>query len=87
MRDFRGPDFIDVICSGSFPLPSPSSVSKLYWRPTGRLRKRDTLLTGRREGRGKEPNHRTARKPGTLFYVEYSLGQWSEYSQNHSTLN
>ncbi len=37
--------------------------SSLDQRHTARLRKRDILLTG---GWGKEPNHKTARKPGTL---------------------
>jgi hypothetical protein len=47
--------------------PPPSPVSKLDWRHTGRLRKRDnTLLPGEGEGAGKEMNHSAARKPGLL---------------------
>jgi hypothetical protein len=45
---YRGPSFLD---SAAHP-PLPSSVSKLDWRHTGRLRKRDNLLTGEGGGRG-----------------------------------
>ncbi len=48
------------------PPPLPSPVSKLDRWHTGRLRKRDKFLTGVREGKGEEPNHTTARKPGPL---------------------
>ncbi len=44
--------------------PPPPPFSKLDRRHTGRLRKRDSLLTG--EGAGVEPNHTTARKLGPL---------------------
>ncbi len=56
--------FLAVVRFSSSPTPSPSrsSVSKLDGRYTGRLRKRDNLLTGE----GGEPNHRTARNPGPL---------------------
>ncbi len=44
------------------PPPPPSSVSKLDRRHTGRLRKRDKLLTGEGgKGVGEEPNHTTAK--------------------------
>jgi hypothetical protein len=36
------------------------------------VRKGDNLLTG--EGVGKEPNHTTARKPGPLKIIQFSLG-------------
>jgi hypothetical protein len=53
LMDFRGPGFFAVIF-GSFPLPfSPSHVSKLDRRHTGRLRKRDHLLTGVEGGAGR----------------------------------
>jgi hypothetical protein len=53
---------------GSSTTPSPPlPFSKLDRQHTGRLRKRDKLLTGEgREGIGKESNHTTARKPGPL---------------------
>jgi len=50
---YRGPGFLAVVWFGSLPTPFShplSLVSKLDWRNTGRLRKRDTLLTG--EGGG-----------------------------------
>jgi hypothetical protein len=42
------------------PPLSPSPVSNLDLRHTGRLRKRNNLLTGEGEGVGEEPNHTTA---------------------------
>jgi hypothetical protein len=45
---------------GSTPAPSP--VSKLDRRHTGRLRKRDNLLTGKGKGGGVDPNHTTTVK-------------------------
>ncbi len=55
------------------PLPF-SHVSKLDLRHTGRLKKRDNLLTGEgREGVGEEPNHTTTRKPGSLYLIQYRL--------------
>jgi hypothetical protein len=48
------------------PLP-PSPVSKLDRRHTGRLRKRDNVLSSQGEKAvGEESNHTTARKPGTI---------------------
>ncbi len=45
-----------MICFSTTP-PPPLPVSKLDRRHTGRLRKRDNLLTGeRRKGVGEEPN-------------------------------
>jgi hypothetical protein len=38
----------------------------IYQRHTGRLRKRDSLVTGEEEGVVEDPNHTTARKPGPL---------------------
>jgi hypothetical protein len=49
------------------PSPSsPSAVSKLDQRHTGRPRKRDNLGES---GRGREPNHTTAGKLGPLKYI------------------
>ncbi len=59
----------DQAFSPSHDLPPPP-VSKLDWRHTGRMRKRDSLLTGERGyGVGEEPNHKTARKPGLLLII------------------
>jgi hypothetical protein len=59
------------------PLPLPlSPVSKLDRQHTGRLRKRDNLLMGEEEGKGgvgEELNHTTARNPGPLQNIHYSL--------------
>ncbi len=52
------------------PPLSPSSVSKLDQRHTGRRRKRDNLLTGKG---GEKGNHTTARKLGPLEIIWYSL--------------
>jgi hypothetical protein len=53
------------------PPPTPPPVSKLDRRSTGRLKKRDNLLTGQREGEGvgEEPNHTTARMPGIAAFT------------------
>ncbi len=60
---YRWPGFLAVVWFvSSHPFP-PSSFSKLDRRHTGRLRKRDNLLTGRGKGVGEEPDHTTARKP------------------------
>jgi hypothetical protein len=49
------------------PLPPLSKICSNR-RHTGRLRKRDNLLTGEREGKevGEETNNTAARKPGTI---------------------
>jgi hypothetical protein len=64
---YRELGFLAVVLFGS---SSPSPVSKLDRRLRGRLRKRDNLLTGEGE---EEPNHKTARKPGLLLIILYSL--------------
>jgi hypothetical protein len=46
---------------------TPSPVSKLDRRLTGRLRKRDNLLIGKGGGE--------ARRPGPLEIIQYSLAQ------------
>jgi hypothetical protein len=53
---YRGPGFLAVVWFGSLPTPFPLlSVYKLVRRRTGRLRKRDKLLTGEgRKGGGPE---------------------------------
>ncbi len=62
---YRGQGFLAVIRIGFFP--TPSSLSKLDRRRTGRPSKRVNLLTGEGgEGVGEEPNHMTARKPCSL---------------------
>ncbi len=51
---YRGPGFLAVVWFGSSPTPlphPPSSLSKLNRQHTGRLRKKDKLLTGE-GGRG-----------------------------------
>jgi hypothetical protein len=57
------------------PLPPSSPVSKMDWRHTGRLRKRerDKLLTGEGEKEvDEEPNHRIKRNPGPLKILSAS---------------
>ncbi len=49
--------------------PPPPSVNKLDRRHTGRLWKRNILLTEEGgKGVGKEPNHTTPRKPGPISF-------------------
>jgi hypothetical protein len=61
---YRESGFLGFVCFvDPPPPPSPSPVRKLDQRHTGRLRKRDSLLTGEvGEGMGVEPNHTTVRK-------------------------
>jgi hypothetical protein len=61
--------------SPSSPSPSPVSIERRY---TGRLRREtDNLLTGEGVERLEEdPNHTmTARKPGSLQIIKYSLNK------------
>jgi hypothetical protein len=50
-------------------LPLPPTVSKLDRQQTGRLIKRENLLTGEKGREGKEPNNRKGRKPSPLVLV------------------
>jgi hypothetical protein len=63
----------DLAPRPTLPPSSPSPVSKLDRRHTGKLRKRDSLLTEGGKGVGEEPNHTNARKPGPLEIIPYSL--------------
>ncbi len=56
--------------------PPPSTVSKLDRRHTGRMRKRDNLLTWKGGGEGEEPNHKKAwssRNYSIFSAVNYSF--------------
>jgi hypothetical protein len=57
------------------PPPPPSPVSKLSLFLSLPVSRGSTLLKREREGKrvGEEPNHTTAREPGPLYYVKYSL--------------
>jgi hypothetical protein len=58
------------------PRPSPTPLSRQSARPETQRKteKERQLADGRRgEGVGEEPNHTTARKPGSLGIIEYSL--------------
>ncbi len=73
---YRGPGLLAVVWFGSSPSPPPSPVSKLDRRHTGRLRKKDNLLTEEGGGgAGEGPNHTTAWKPGPLEIIQYSLSR------------
>jgi hypothetical protein len=65
----EGSGFLDVVWFGSSPTASHSSISKLDQRHIGLDRERE-ITYGRERGKGvgKEPNHTTARKPGTLLH-------------------
>jgi hypothetical protein len=65
---YRVPGFLVVV---GFPpsLPYANCLS-FYSLPVCR---RSSLLMGGGGGRGKEPNHTTARKPGLLQSINYSL--------------
>ncbi len=71
---YRGTGFLAVVWFGSSSTPShPSPFDKLDRRLTGRLRKRDNLMMGDGEWEWARPNHTTARKPGPLKIIQYSM--------------
>ncbi len=69
---YRGPSFLVVVWFGSMPALSP--VSKLNRRHTGRLRKRDNLLTG--EGGGWESGRALSR----IIRTEESLVLYKSFN-------
>ncbi len=73
---YRRLGFLAVVWFGSSPTPSPPSpVSKLSLFLSLPLCPWPNLLTGEAWERvGEEPNHTTARKPGLLYFIKYSLG-------------
>ncbi len=74
---FKGPDFLSVVWFGSYPTPltPPPPVSKLHRRHTGRLRKRDNLLTG--DGLGEGPNRR--RRESLILYKTFNTIRLGQY--------
>ncbi len=93
--------FLAVVCFGSSPTPLlPSSVSKLDRRHTGRLRKRDNLMTGEwgGGGRGAESYDRKAwssinhsvlsgAHPGPTFTVHLDTFRLLKYVQTKKDLD
>ena len=76
---YREPGFLAVVWFSSSPTPSPPLVSKLDRRHTERLRNKRQLFDRRGgKGVGEEPNNTTARKPGPLGIIQYSLPLWLE---------
>ncbi len=67
------PGFLIVVRFGSSLTPSP--ISQLYLFLCLPVYRRSSLLTGGRDRRGfgEEPSYTTARKPGPLQIVQYSL--------------
>ncbi len=67
-HDYRRPGILAVVWFGSSPIPpphpTPSPVSKLYRRHTGRQKERQLADRKRGDGVREEPNHTRARKPG-----------------------
>ncbi len=64
-------------------------VSKLDRRRTGRVRKRNNLLTGEGGGEWREgaKSLTTARKPGPLLFIQYSLAIGLTHSELGSLIN
>jgi hypothetical protein len=63
---YKGPGILVEVFFVSSPSPSPS-VSKLDRRHIGKLKMIDNSQTGGgKGGKGEEPNHTTAKKPGPL---------------------
>ncbi len=68
---YREPIFLAVVTFGPFTILSP--VSKLPLFLSLPVCRRSSLLTWERVG--EEPKHATARKPGPLKVIQYSLFQ------------
>jgi hypothetical protein len=68
----REKNILGVVWFGPFPLPSPFPFNKMSIFLSFPVFRPSRLLTGGGgEGRGKEPNHATARKPGPLQSINY----------------
>jgi hypothetical protein len=65
---YGGPGFLAVVGVGSFPLLSPHPPQQVVYLYLSSFVSPVELTDGifEREGRGKEPNHTMARKPGPL---------------------
>ncbi len=61
--------------------PPPLSGQQVVSFSQSSVCRRCSLLTGLGEWEGQEPNHTTARKPGPLEYVTYSLNGLSPYQE------
>jgi hypothetical protein len=72
---YRGPGFFAVVLFDSSP-------PVLHVSSTGEDRKRDNLLTEEGGGVGEEPNHKSARKLGPLYIIQYSL-----YTVQYTSIN
>jgi hypothetical protein len=64
-------EYHDLAPSPSLP-PSRQETQPATHRKTEK--ERQLLNGGGGDSRGKELSHRTARKPGPLLYIKYSLG-------------
>ncbi len=83
---YRGLGFLTVVWFGSSP-PPPTSLPSVSCRHGGRLRKRDSFVTGDGggEGVGEKPNHQITRRPESLIlYTLWEKGNFS--SVNLATL-
>jgi hypothetical protein len=68
---YRGQGFLAVVLFGSFPTLAPLSCQQVVSLSCVSLAE---LTDGRGvEGVGEEPNHTRARKPGSLYTIQYSL--------------
>ncbi len=74
---YRGPGFLAVARFGSSTTPSPLSRRKVVSLSQSSCVSPVVLTHGKGgwEKVGEEPNHTTARKPGLLSIIQYSLMQ------------
>ena len=69
---YRGPWFLAIVWFGSSLTAHPSTVSKVGWRHTGRLKKSDNLLTWKREGRGRERSRIIQSQESLVLYKSFN---------------
>jgi hypothetical protein len=73
---YRGPGFLAVYDSAPRPHPPPSCQQVVSLSQSSCVSPVE-LNNGGEEGKGRvdeEPNHTTAKKPGPLLIIQYSLG-------------
>ncbi len=85
IQRFSEDSFLAVVWFGSTPILPPRRVSQLSLFLCHPVCRPQNLLRGDGGGEGqgaKSPNHTTARKPGPLYIIEYSLAV-TNISPNH----
>ncbi len=81
IENYRGPGFLAVVLFGSFPAPSPLSSQQVVSLSRSSCVSKFELTEGKGEGGGG-----TARKPGPLLIIQYSLLVTIDQTKSRSRL-